>query len=144
MFNRANTLGYLGAKPGCFGQTRVCTRYQTWLFWSNSGMYPVPNLVVLVKLGYVPGTNPGCFGQLGYVPGPGRFGHTRLCTRVPNLVVLVILGYVPGYLQSVYQYPTGRPKVFCSRITCFVYGLYKRVLMLCGNHCTCYNTRATT
>ena len=47
----------------------------------------VPNLVVLVKLGYVlwvyPGAKPGCLVILGYV----------FCdTGVPNLVVLVKIG----------------------------------------------------
>ena len=43
--------------------------YPNWLFWSYSGIYPVPNLVVSVILG--------------------------VYTRVPYRVVLFILGYIP-------------------------------------------------
>ena len=77
----------------------VILGYQTWLFWSHSG------------------TKPGCFGH-SRVPNlavlvilgrqtwsfwshsgtkPGCCGHTK----VPNLVVLVILVNIPEYLQRI-------------------------------------------
>ena len=91
--------------------------YQTWLFWSYSRrhpgtkhgcfghtqvyQYPIPNLVVLIILGYVPGYQTWLFWPYSGVPGyqtcllwsysgvyPGTipvcFGHTRVCTRVPK------------------------------------------------------------
>ena len=80
---------YPGTKPGCFDHTRV----GTW----------VPNLVVLIIFGYVPGYQMWLFmSKSGMYLGikVGCFGHTRVGTWVPNLAVLVILGYVPGDLQS--------------------------------------------
>ena len=96
-------------KPVFFVIFGYAPGYQTWLFWSFSGMYP--------------GTKPCCFGHspvctrvsklfvlviLRYVPWYQIWLfwlYSRVCTRVPNLVVLipgtklvlVILRYVPGY-----------------------------------------------
>ena len=109
---------YPGTKPGYIVHTRVCTR--------------VPNLAILVILGYVPRYQPWLlllifryvlgyqtwlyWSYPGMYPGakPGCIGHTR-CTRVP--VILVILGYVAGYKTWLYwsypgmypaRYPTER------------------------------------
>ena len=71
---------YSGAVPGCFGHARV---------------YPVPDQVVLVILGCIPGCETRLFRSYsGIYPGTelGCFGHTRVYTRVRKQVTLVILG----------------------------------------------------
>ena len=124
-------------KPGSFDHTRVCTRVppgsipysaiwgtrvQTWLVWSNSGIYSgthieeisylaiwgtrVLNLVGFVILGYVPGypQSNGDTMNTMTTPYPPTWD-----TQVPNLVGLAIIGCVLVYPQS--NYPTQRSGV---------------------------------
>ena len=118
----------------------------------------VPNLVVFVILGCVPGFQT-CFGHtrvctrgsnlfvlviIMYAP---RY-HNRVCTRVPNLFVLVVLGYVPGYQTWLFgSYPGMYPgtKSVCLVIPGYVSGyqtcffchtrfLYKGTKPVCFDH----------
>ena len=59
----------------------------------------VPNLVVLVILGYVPSYQARLFWPYsGRYPGtkPGCFGHTRIGTQVPNQLVWPYSDRYPG------------------------------------------------
>ena len=87
---------YPGTKPGCFGQTRVCTRVLNLIVLVILGYKTrVLNLVVLVKLGYVPGhVFRVCLVLLE------RYNIYSWVSGYENLVVLVILVYVPGYRSS--------------------------------------------
>ena len=67
----------------------------------------VPNLVVLVISGYVPGHTQSIYPILLRYPGTtvGCFTHTRVCTRVPPRVCTPHTGILKYHALLFWSYP---------------------------------------
>ena len=104
---------YPGAKPGCFGHTRVYTRGAVPGCFSHTRAYTrVPYQVVSVIIGYIPGYPTWLFWSYsGLYPGAktGCFGYTRVYTPVANRLFWsysgIYSGAVPGCFGHARVYP---------------------------------------
>ena len=89
---------YPGTIPGCFGHTRVCTR--------------VPNLTILVVLGYVPVYHTRMFCSYSGIPGYHIWIFWSYSSMYPGVIPLEYI-YPTTVDTSLYSFPCLASATYC-------------------------------